>query len=342
MQIRTFERNGPYRLGWSSALHSFMHRHCNPCNIDVLHQHGIWSLLSYSVGSVQKTCNTPTIIAAHGMLSRTALQRGRGRKKLFDLMIERRNFLRCRCLHALSVGEAQSMRDHGLTNPIAVIPNGINTAQYSRLPDRAAFGGRFPMARGRRLLLYLSRLHPLKGLGLLAESWKNTEKIRAEDWLLVIAGGGARRFKRRLMDLVDELGLTRTVIFAGPLYGDRKLEALSAASAFVLPSLSEGFPVAVLEAMACGLPAIVTERCNIHDVAEHGAGWVAHPDAASLTQALSHCLSLSDQQRRTIGANGLGLVCRKYRWDSLARQMNEVYDWIVGKGNCPACVLMDW
>lgn len=341
MQIRTFERSGPYRLGWSAELHSFMQEHCGRGKVDVLHQHGIWSLLSHSVGTVQKRWETPTIVATHGMLGPVALRHGRLRKKLFGLMIERPNFVNCRCLHALSVNEARSMRAWGLANPIAVVPNGIDAGRYCKLPDPAAFADRLAKARGRRIVLYLSRLHPLKGVGLLIESWGRLGAIRGDDWLLVIAGGGIKRFERRLREFVEEIRLGESVMLTGPLYGKRKLEALSAADAFVLPSHSEGFPVAVLEAMACGLPVVVTERCNIADVGEHGAGWVVRANVESLEQVMGRCLSLSEEERKRIGKKGLELVRRKYTWDLLAERMNEVYEWMLGKRGRAACVMTD-
>ncbi len=341
IQVHTFKRSGPYGFGWSSTLHAFLNRDGFASDIDLLHQHGIWSLLSHSISSLRRTHRLPTIIATHGMLSATALQQGRWKKKLFGAVIERGNLSRAFCLHALCAREAESMREYGLTNPIAVIPNGIDISRYADLPDAGAFADRFAIAKGRPIVLFMSRLDTLKGPTILIEAWKNLDKARRAGWLLVIAGQGKPRFKRKLREAVISSGLGNDILFTGQLYGDHKSEALSASDAFVLPSLSEGFPIAVLEAMACRLPVIITDRCNIDDVEKYRAGWIGEPTVASIAEMLGHCIALSATQRKAIGENGFDLVSRKYTLDSAAAQSCDVYNWVLGNRDRPANVLMD-
>ena len=336
--VEVFERSGPHRLGWSASLHSRMLGSQFIATTDIVHQHGIWSLLSHSVSRFGGTSGKPVIISVHGMLGPTAMKTGRIRKRIFRALVERGNLTGASCLHALNVQEAENMRRYGLDNPVAVIPNGVDIHRRGKLADREAFYALCPEARRRRCILYLSRLHRLKGLYEMIDGWASVPRRLRRNWLLIVAGGGSKRLVGRLVcrDLRSDPG--SGVRFVGPLYGREKRAALSAVDAFVLPSLSEGFPMALLEAMAAGLPAIATRACNFPAIERCQAGWVAETTIRSIARAFEDCLSLSDVQRRRMGRNGRNLVRRRYTWDAAAGRMRRVYAWLLGAAPRPESV----
>ena len=137
--------------------------------------------------------------------------------------------------------------------------------------------------------------------------------------------------------MVRELGLGSNVTFTGMLTGDLKRSAQAASSIFVLPSYSEGFSVAVLEALALGIPVIVTNRCNISEVARWGCGWVIEPEEKALEIALTEALQAPEAPLKAMGEWGRSLVSQHYTWDVVGRQMAAVYDWVLG-GTMPSNV----
>jgi glycosyltransferase involved in cell wall biosynthesis len=133
-----------------------------------------------------------------------------------------------------------------------------------------------------------------------------------------------------LEGLVDELGIRHQVTFTGMLSGPMKWSALARASVFVLPSFSEGFSVAVLEALGMGLPVIVTEGCNIPEVSENGCGWVIEAKQSAVEVAIEESLRLAAHDRKMMGERGLALVASRFTWPVVGKQMAEVYRWVLG------------
>jgi len=338
IRIHTFRRNVPKAAFWSFDLHAALMDPAVGGNADILHQHGIWSAWSYSVGRWSERWKRPSLLAIHGGLSEATLKRNPWKKKIFELLCGNKRFRTASCLHALCEQEVINIRNHGVKAPIAVVPNGVKLEDYDNLPDAVHFARRFPKCKDRPVVLYLGRIHPLKGVSQLLDAWKRLENHRRNDWLLVVAGPNDFGFEDEMKQKAEAMNLNDNVLFTGPLYGQAKLEALAAASLFVLPSLSEGFPNSLLEALACRLPLVQTHQCNFNEVETEGAGWIGRPDADSLAECLDAAMSLSDTERQATGQRGYDLVQRKYTWDRVARELELVYTWMLGGSDVPSCV----
>jgi glycosyltransferase involved in cell wall biosynthesis len=268
------------------------------------------------------------------MLDAWALRNKRWKKIAYGFF-ERANLRRAACLHALTEAEALDYRTFGLRNPVAIIPNGVNAPP---LLDAQAFLSAHPECRDRQVLLYLGRIHYKKGVHLLARTWASLAP-RFPDAHLVYAGPDSENTLSGLRQLVDELGVARRVTFTGMLDAPAKWSALAAAHAFVLPSYSEGFSVATLEALAAARPVIVTDACRFPEIAARQCGWVVSPSRGELEAALAECLGASRARLETMGEKGRRLVQMRYQWSAIARQMSDVYDWILG-GARPSSVEM--
>ena len=293
---------------------------------DGAHIHGIWETHCAVGASIAHDCRRPYIVSAHGMLERWALQAKRLKKAVYATLIETNNLRRAKCLRALTTAEVADYRRIGLTNPIAVVPNGI------AVPDGVSadlFNEAFPKLAGKRIVLFLGRLHAKKGLTMLVRAWAKSGAL-FDDAHLVIAGPDFDRTQPDLEALVQELGINHQVTFTGMLTGPMKWSALAAASCFVLPSFSEGFSVAVLEAIGMGRPVIVTSGCNIPEVAEVRCGWVVQPDQRAIEIALEEALRLPASEMRDMGERGKLLVASRFTWPVVGRQMAEVYRWVLG------------
>ena len=301
---------------------------------DVIHSHGLWMWSDWVASQSARARNKPHIVSPHGMLEPWAMANSARKKAVMWRVFQQRALNNAHALHALCEAEQKAMRALGLTNPIAVIPNGVNLAEFSDLPDASEFDAAFPIARNRKILLFMARLHPKKGLVPLLHAWK---ELASEfgDWLLILAGPDEGGHRAELEKLIEEFELHQAATFTGMLDGTLKRAALSRADAFVLPSFSEGFSIAILEAMACRLPVLLTPECHFPDAVRDNAALEARPDAKSLAQFGRELLRLNDEERAQMGGRGYNLVARDYTWESVARAWKALYRWSAGEGPKP-------
>jgi glycosyltransferase involved in cell wall biosynthesis len=314
------------RLQWlkDRSLRSHFLDRCE--RADGIHIHGLWEQSTAMAAHAARRLGKPYIVSAHGMLERWALANKKLKKQLYAALLERANIESAACLHALTRAEAEDYRKFGSRRPIAIIPNGV---RVPRSASSDAFLEKFPALKGRRIILYLGRIHFKKGLDLLVEAWSRL----ADDWpdaQLVLAGPDFENTQLAIERLISSRRLDRRVVLAGMLRGDLKWSALAAAECFVLPSHSEGLSVSVLEAMGIGLPVIVTRQCNLPEIAQYGAGRQIEPDIGELADALSEYLNRSDTANREIGNRGKKLVSERYCWSVVGKQMSELYAYLEG------------
>jgi glycosyltransferase involved in cell wall biosynthesis len=179
--------------------------------------------------------------------------------------------------------------------------------------------------QGGRVLLFLGRLHPKKNIAALIEAWTQVcASPAAQSWSLAIAGWEEVGYESELKALVAQTGTPR-VLFIGPQHGAAKEACLRGASAFVLPSLSEGLPRAVLEAWSYGLPVVMTPECNLPEGAEAGAAIVTAGTVNGLIEALRQLFDLADEDRIRIGRAGRVLVEQKFTWQQVAAETAALY-----------------
>jgi glycosyltransferase involved in cell wall biosynthesis len=328
---------GPGGFGFSSELRNLVANH--EAAGGVVHTHGLWMYPGVLARNKSRESACPLVISPHGMLEPWALNRSPWKKRLAGFLFENHNLRAAQCLHALCVPEAKNFRRYGLRNPIAIIPNGINLDELHPLPDRKALAQQIPRVEDKRRILFLSRLHPKKGLRNLLRAWQRLAS-QFDDWCLIIAGPDEIGHEQELKSLARNLCLEKSVMFVGPAYGESKRQLLAGADLFVLPSFSEGFSMAILEAAAAGLPVLLTHECNFPELAAAGAAVEISPNQSDVEIGLRQLLELSDPQRTTMGRRGSELVARSYAWPVIARQMLEVYDWLLGNRPAPELVKM--
>lgn len=306
--------------------------------LDVVHLHGLWTYasvaaLAWSAGK------RPRVLSPHGMLDGWALQNSALKKRIVAALFERRNVMRAGALHALCEPERQAIRAYGYRGPVATIANGVCLDAAPATPARPAWSSALPA--GAKALLFLGRIHPKKGLDRLLQAMALWSGAAAEPWHLVVAGWDQAGTQAALAAQAEALGLTPRVHFIGPQFGERKAATLAAADAFVLPSLSEGLPMAVLEAWAAGLPVLMTEACNLPEGFRAGAAIRLAPQPAAMTEGLGELGALSQAALAAMGAKGRALVEAQFSWAHVASQMRQLYDWTLGGGAPPAFVETD-
>jgi glycosyltransferase involved in cell wall biosynthesis len=309
---------------------------------DLVHTHGIWTYLSIATVRWSKSNSgvtpRPYLVSTHGMLDPWALHNSRWKKIIAASVFERRHLENAGCIHAVNQAEAAAIREFGLRNPICVIPNGVQvnaSNAVDRTPPWAA-----DMVGGRKVLLYLGRLHPKKGLSILLRGWKEAFK-RERGWVLVIAGWDDGGHRAELEQLARELKITDSVQFAAPLFGEARETAYQSANAFVLPSLSEGQPLVVLEAWSHARPVVLTPECNLPEGFEKRAAIRMNTTVEGAAEGLGKLFALDESALREMGRRGRDLVIENFSWSQIASQMFAVYNWLLGRSATPDCVLLD-
>ncbi len=326
VEAKAFPVRGPGFFGYSPELS----RSLELKNPALLHIHGLW--IYPSVAAIQWSRRSkPYVVSPHGMLDPWALKNSRWKKRISAALYEDRHLQGAACLHALNYFEAEAMRAYGLKNPICVIPNGVELPVEPRTK---------PSREGKRNLLYLGRLHPKKGLPLLVEAWCRVQRTAEESgWRLIVAGWDQLGHQSELQTLAAKLHSGSSIEFVGAQFGEAKAALFQEASAFILPSLSEGLPITILEAWSWRLPVLMTASCNLPEGSRAGAAIMMEADVEDICGALSKLFSMDSIEREAMGARGRRLVEEHFRWSRIADQMTRVYDWILDSGPQPVCVL---
>lgn len=289
----------------------------------ILHLHGVWEPMLLAAARTARGAGVPYALTPHGMLDPWSLSQGRLKKRLALLLAYRHMINHAAFLHALNADEETLLKPLGFRSPVQVIPNGVFIEEVEPLPKAGVFREMHTELSNAPFILFLSRLHYKKGLDYLADAF---ERVAAKDSSirLVVAGpdGGAQD---DFVQQIAQAGLSDRVHVIGPIYGPSKLGALVDASCFCLPSRQEGFSIAITEALACGVPVVISEACHFPEVAEAGAGEVVPLDADAVAQALLRIIG-DEALRRRMSQAGRELVRSRFTWPKIAVRMVQCYE----------------
>jgi glycosyltransferase involved in cell wall biosynthesis len=286
---------------------------------DVVHGHGLYVGSNFIFGREARRQGKPLVYHVQGMFDPWILRRSRWKKKLVHFFFEERNVRACRLWRALTGKEADQIRSLGFTAPVVVAPNGVHLEDYDVvLPTHGRSRLNLPeRIQTKRWLVFMARLHPKKGLDLLLPAWSRMTH-QHQDWELIIAGPDEGGYLATIKSLISQLKLESNTTLPGPVTGQTKLDLLKEADLFILPSYSEGLPVAVLEAMACHLPVVATHEANIPELETEGGGWLCETNIDSVHQKLSQALECSEAEQKSRGLAARALVERRYTWPGIS------------------------
>lgn len=299
----------------------------------LVHVHGLWRSPT-RIAPALAAAGVPVVIAPHGMLDPWAMANSRWKKRLVWSLWERRAVAAAGCLQALCAAEVEAIRALGFSGPVALIPNGVHAPAPHQIAAAPPWAGRIPAED--KVLLFLGRFHPKKGLAPLVEAWSRLAASAAAAgwWLVVVGHGDAGALQAR----INRERLARVLVL-GPCFGGEKDACLAGATAFVLPSFSEGLPMAALEAMSWSLPCLLSPACNLPQAFTAGAALSVTPSASALSGPLRALMAMDGSERRQMGAAGRRLVQQHYSWPQAAEATAALYRWLMGEGPRPVSLL---
>ncbi len=289
---------------------------------DVVHLHEYRTFQNIVAHHYAKKHGVPYVLQAHGSLPR--IMSKKRLKQVYDNLWGYRLLRDASRVIAVTKTEAEQYQSIGVSgDKIEIIPHGLDLSVFDNLPERGEFRAKYGLSADQRLILYLGRIHKIKGLDLLTKAFTDLSKALSDVKLVIV--GPDNGYLPSLKKLITDLEISDRVLFTGPLYGQEKLRAYVDADVYVLPSYYEIFSITVLEACACGIPVIVTDRCGLADVIDGQAGLVVPYDKEQIQHALRRMLG-NDKLRREFGEKGKSLVQEKFNWGKIVEQIERVYN----------------
>jgi glycosyltransferase involved in cell wall biosynthesis len=289
---------------------------------DVVHIHGLWTAFEWRAYREAKARGARLVISPHGSLEPWALRHKRVKKLVAWMMYQKRILQQADLLVASTNFERDNFRDLGLTAPIAVIPVGVDTS------DRPAAVGEPDLSDREKIVLFLARLSPKKGIPDLLQAWSTIDRHGHE---LHIHGYGTDSYRRYLEKRIAAHEIGHHVKLRGPLYGEEKWRKLQTSSIYVLPSYSENFGITIAEALLSGLPVITSKATPWGELASRGLGWIIDNDEAQLRDALSRAVSTDPEHLRTV-RNVAQNYAQDYLWPPIMDRYVEAYKWVAAPG----------
>ena len=282
---------------------------------DVVHLHGLWNWQLHKVAQRCQKSHVPYIVSPRGMLDPWALSVKKWKKRLAMFLYQRSDLRHAAAFHVTAALEEKSVRMQGLKQPVISAPNGVD------LPTG------LPKVKVRsegeqRTAIFLSRLHPGKGLLTLAEAWA---RVKPQGWLMKVVGPDSYGHKVEVIAKLDELGIREQWKFVDMLDDVEKWKAYRTADLLVHPSVSENFGITIAEGLAAGLPAIATKGTPWKDIEDYRCGWWVDQGVEALTEALRTAFAETSDKLREMGARGRKLVAERYVWSAVCDKMMREY-----------------
>lgn len=290
---------------------------------DVVHLHSLYLFHTWYTARLCRRHGVPYLLRPHGTLDPYLWRRHRGRKAVMEALFQNRVLREAAAIHYTAEEEMRLAAPYAQGAPGVVVPNGLDLAQYADLPAPGGFRARHPEIGNRRVVLFLSRLNFKKGLDLLIPAFARAVR-RHDDLHLVIAGPDDGQLAAA-QGWVAREGIAGRTTFVGMLDHAEKLACFRDAAMFALPSYSENFGIAIVEAMACGVPVAISDRVNIwREIEAAGAGLVAPPTVDDVTAEIDR-LAGNPAAAAAMGERGRLLVAEKFSWAKIARELESVY-----------------
>lgn len=312
------------KLGVSKQLKKYFFSQTTLDKFDLFHAHSLWMFPNiYPIQSAFKN-NKPSIISPRGTLAPEAMREGSVLKPIFWKLFQKPSLKKASFLHATSSKELNEIRNLGFSQPIIKIPNGIEVPCKKKIKKN--------IQSKQKKLLFLGRIHPIKGLENLIKAWREVQYL-LPDWDLNLVGPDIYGHKKALINLMESIGCERIFFYPEVVEAGKENLYLNT-DLFILPSKSENFGMVVAEALSFGIPCIVSNGCP-WPLDKISSGWTFKYGVDNLVSVLKIALSQSSSTYSQMGKNGRSYINKNFNQDVISEKWLKVYNWIINKDSDP-------
>ncbi|AWG22206.1 hypothetical protein FFWV33_12115 [Flavobacterium faecale] len=280
---------------------------------DLVHINGIWSPENAIFQAAAQKLGIKVILSPHGMLEPWIMNNNPWKKKLAMALYQRKAIQNADYLHATAAMEEKSIKYLGFSNTLFIIPNFVDTSEIKDVK----------VEYGSKKIIFMSRIHPKKGIELLLEAWKTVD---TSEWSLEIAGNGDQSYIDDLKKSSNDLD---NVYFVGPKYGEKKWDFIKSADVMVLPTHSENFGIVVAEALAAGVPVLTTKGTPWQDLESYNCGWWIDLNINNIKENLTLIFNIPVVTLQEMGKNGRELIDEKYSLQTVGANLLHKYECIL-------------
>ncbi len=291
-------------------------------SVDIVHLHSLYLFPTWATGRECARSSVPYILHPHGSLDSWHYRRKRWKKKPVEVWFQDSVTRSAAAVQLATEKEKQEALPRLFGARTAVVPIGLDFCEYAQ-PTRGRFRAAHPEIGGRPIVLFLGRLDLKKGLDLLVDAFAETLRLGCRAHLVI--AGPDHGMQKQVETWVEERGLRERTTLTGQVTGTDKLDLLADSDLFVLPSQTESFGIAVIEAMASGLPFVISDQVGVEaEIAQANAGWVVPTATAPLRDAMAEALR-DAAGARAKGARGRAFATQRFSWDRIAAAQEEIY-----------------
>lgn len=309
--------------------HSLFHK-INEFDPQYVHLHSTYIPQNIVLAKfLRKNC-IPYVVTPNGAYSEELLKESFIKKRIFRILLENMYLRKAVAIHAVSPNEATELQRNNINTNIVVEPNGVDLEQIPGNTNKYFFVDNFPEFKEKKIILFIGRLNiRQKGLDLLIEAVR-LAKNEIKNTIFVLVGPDWNNSMNNLRRMITKYNLEKKVYIMGPLYGQDKFDALASSHIFVHTSRWEGLPFAVIEAMACGKPCIITKATNLSEfVIKYNAGNVTENSTESIAKSIKEFDSMSITEIDELGANAIALVQQKLDWFTISKNFTSKIETVI-------------
>ena len=334
---QSFRYNFVQKLRYSKGLKNYLNNCLKKENDIILHTHNSWNYIPYIAYKMSIRHNVPLIMAIRSSLYKWSLSQNRLQKQIALVLFQKSALKDATCIHITEPKELDAVRSLGIKTPVALVPNGVEFDEFKNLKNKINSKKSLKLDVDKKYILFISRLHPKKGLEYLVNAWIKLAQVHRQWDLLIVGPEYDKQYIEEIKVNIKNNNLEERVIFTGMLKDQNRVDAFGASDLFALPSHTENFGIAIAEAMVAKLPVITTHGTPWQEIEKYNAGWWVELNQENIDNALEKALSCSDDELKQKGLNGYELI-QKYEWKYQAKKMKQVYEWVLGYANKPKFV----
>lgn len=328
LKWKSFKYNFIKKTRYAKSLKKYLDEEFQNTNDKIIHTHNLWNYIPYLAYKQSRKYHIPYIVAIRGSLYKWSLAQSKLQKKVAWILFQRKVLQNASCIHVTEVKEMEAVRKLGINTPIAIVPNGIDLQEFTNMKNKRDAKQILNLNIEKKYILFMSRVHPKKGLEYLVNAWVKTADRYTEWDLLIVGPQYDKKYMDKIVNIIDSHNLKGRVTFTGMLTGEYRIDAFSASDLFVLPSHTENFGIVIAEAMAAKLPVITTHGTPWKEIEEHNAGWWVELTQENIDKSLNDAISSNEIELKQKGLNGFELI-KNYEWKYQAKKMKNLYEYIL-------------